>query len=123
MQITSPHRKKQRIQLGFKMGWLTSCLAVLAITLYRFDGTPNSDIGVFQIYSMLCLCFPAGFVFLLVASVTLYLLETYFSFVVGSSYPALLIEWLGFFTFGYLQWFWLLPRATDRFFKSRGNPV
>lgn len=89
--------------------WITLGVIVLFVTLYRFDGKPNSDIGVFLAWSMLALAFPSS---LLVAGAFTGIsiaAESFFSTVIPTSYWWIAITWLCFFVVGYLQWFVLLP--------------
>jgi len=89
--------------------WVTLAAIVLLVTLYGFDGKPNSDIGVFLARSMLALAFPSS---LLIAGVFAGIsigVEKFFSMVIPTSYWWIGITWLCFFVVGYLQWFVLVP--------------
>jgi hypothetical protein len=88
-----------------KMLWIGAIVLVLLVTLYRFDGKPNSDIGVFLAWSGLLLSFPVGFL----VSLTHVALYKLFSITIETSYLSLVLDWLGFFILGYLQWFKLAP--------------
>lgn len=99
--------------------WVTLAVVVLLVTLYGFDGKPNSDIEVFLVWSMLALAFPSS---LLVAGVLAGIsiaAERFFSTVIPTSYWWIGITWLCFFVVGYLQWFVLLPWLWRKW-KSRG---
>jgi len=85
--------------------WAGATVLVLAITLYAFDGTSNSDIGIFFGWCMLALSFPGSLLIPLV-HVALY---DGLSIMIETSYLSLVLDWLGFFVIGYVQWFVLLP--------------
>lgn len=85
--------------------WIGAMVVVLCITLYAFDGKPNSDIGIFLVWSGLFLSFPVG---LLVPLVHVVLYES-FSIAIETSYLSLVLDWLGFCIVGYLQWFMFAP--------------
>jgi hypothetical protein len=85
--------------------WIGAISLVLLVTLYSFDGKPNSDIGVFLAWSGLLLSFPAG----LVVSLTHVALYKFFSISIETSHLSLVLDWAGFFILGYLQWFKLVP--------------
>lgn len=85
--------------------WVGATILVLAITLYAFDGKANSDIGIFFAWCMLILSFPGG---LLVALAHVALFDG-LSIAVETSYLSLVLDWVGFFALGYIQWFKLAP--------------
>lgn len=85
--------------------WIGAAVFVLFVTLYGFDGKPNSDIAVLLGWYMLALSFPSGLLVPLVGVV----LYDGLSITVETSYLAIVFTWIGFFAFGYLQWFKLLP--------------
>lgn len=89
--------------------WIGLSLIVLFVTLYAFDGKPNSDIGNFLAGSMLCLSFPASYIFSLLYTGILIVLDKYFSIIMTTSYISLIADWLAFFILGYVQWFKLVP--------------
>ncbi|MBI3045570.1 MAG: hypothetical protein HYY78_22415 [Betaproteobacteria bacterium] len=101
--------------------WIGATVFVLAITLYAFDGKPNSDIEIFFAWCMLALSFPGG---LLVPLVHVALYDG-LSITVETSYFSLVLNWGGFFFLGYIQWFKLLPYliAKLRGFRKKGAPV
>ena len=45
------------LRLG-KFVWIALAILVLVVALNGFDGAPNSDIGVFLVWSLLVLAFP-----------------------------------------------------------------
>lgn len=85
--------------------WITAAVFVLAVTLYAFDGKPNSDIDVLLVWCMLALSFPSGLLVPLVGVV----LYDGLSITVETSYLEIVFTWIGCFALGYLQWFKLLP--------------
>ena len=97
--------------------WIGATILVLAITLYAFDGKPNSDIGVFFAWCMLILSFPSG---LLVPLVHVALFDG-LSIPVETSYLSLVLDWIGFFALGYMQWFVLLPWLSRKWKTMRAR--
>jgi len=85
--------------------WIGVTAFVLLVTLYAFDGKPESDIGIFFAWYMLFLSFPVGLLVPLIHVV----LDEYFSIIVQSSYLSIALDWAGFVILGYLQWFELMP--------------
>ena len=90
--------------------WTGATILVLAVTLYAFDGKPNSDIGIFFAWCMLALSFPGGLVVPLVHVA----LNDGLSIMVETSYLSLVLDWVGFFILGYYQWFKLFPYLITR---------
>lgn len=85
--------------------WIGTCVTLLFVTLYGFDGKSDSDIAILLAWYGLLLSFPGGLLVSLVHSI----LYDGFSIVVETSYLSLALDWLGFFVIGYLQWFKFLP--------------
>jgi hypothetical protein len=85
--------------------WVALTACVLFVTVYGFDGKPNSDIGTFLAWVMLGLTAPLG---LLVPLFHVCLYEAVL-LSIPTSYLSLSLDWLGFFMLGYLQWFKLVP--------------
>lgn len=85
--------------------WIGATVLVLLVTLYAFDGKPNSDIWIFLTWLMLVLSFPAA----LAVSLVHMGLGAVFSITIKTSYLSLALEWVGYFVLGYLQWFKLVP--------------
>ena len=85
--------------------WIGATIFILAVTLYAFDGKPNSDIGIFSAWSMLVLSFPSS-LFVSLVHIALY---DGLSITIETSYPSLALDWLGGFALGYIQWFILFP--------------
>ena len=98
--------------------WFGASIFVLCVTLYAFDGKPNSDIGIFFAWCMLFLSFPSG---LLVSLVHMTLYDG-FSVAVETSYLSLVLDWVGFLVLGYLQWFKLLPYLITTLLRFRKKP-
>lgn len=88
-----------------KLSWIVITFLILGVTLYGFDGKPNSDIADLLVWSMLVLSFPAG----LLVSLVYVALDNLFSIWFYTSYLTLTIDWLGFFALGYIQWFLFVP--------------
>lgn len=96
-----------------KVLWMFCCFVVLGVTLYSFEPSSDSDIGVFLVYGMLFLSFPislivaATFALLVVLqeSSGIPLLE-----LISSNYVGFCVMWLAFFLAGYWQWFVLVPK-------------
>jgi hypothetical protein len=85
--------------------WVISTLIVLAISLYVSGGDANSDIGMLFLVYMNILSFPAG-ILVQFFQIILYLIG------LGegrNAYVVFTFEWCLFFTFGYLQWFVIIP--------------
>lgn len=93
---------------------------MLFVTLYAFDGKPNSDIGIFSGWSMLFLSFPASLIYASFFSVVAIITETFFSTPIPTTYLTLTIDWVAFFALGYLQWFKLFPYVVT---KLRGSKI
>jgi hypothetical protein len=106
--------------------WVVLSVMVLVVSLYRFDGKPNSDIEVFLAWSMLVLSFPSSLLIALLLSGTAIVAEALFSTVIPSHYWSIFISWICFFVVGYWQWFVLLPWLwrkwrTRRLVRSNGT--
>ena len=89
----------------FKVFWVILAIASLFVTLYGFDGKPNSDIGIVSAWTGLLLSFPFG---LLVSLAHVFITEI-FSVTINVSYISLMIDWVSFAVLGYAQWFVFLP--------------
>ncbi|HXM83988.1 MAG TPA: hypothetical protein VN929_18990 [Burkholderiales bacterium] len=92
-----------------KAAWLGVAVAALLITLYAFDGRPNSDIGIFLAWFTLVLAFPISLLVALLFTGVAIAAEKLFSAVIPESYLLLLVNWVCFIAAGYWQWFVLLP--------------
>jgi hypothetical protein len=92
-----------------KAAWAGVAVITLFLALYAFDGKSSSDIGVFLTWAMLVLAFPSSLLTSLLFTVIAIILEKLSSPAIPTSYPTLVLTWLGFFVIGYLQWFKLLP--------------
>jgi hypothetical protein len=89
--------------------WVALAVIVLAVSLYGFDGRPNSDVDIFLIWSMLALAFPSSLLVALLLSGVSIAVERLSSTVVPTSYWSIAITWVCFFAAGYWQWFVFLP--------------
>lgn len=107
------------VVLVLKVVWLALSLMVLAVTLYFFDGKPNSDVAVFLYWAMFILAFPISWVVYLIYAGILYALYELFSWTFPESYGGLFLDWLLFAVAGYLQWFKLLPLLIGKIRNSR----
>lgn len=85
--------------------WIGVNIFVLAVTLYAYDGGPNSDIGIFFAWCMILVSFPSG----LLVPLGHTALDELFSVAIETSYLSFLVDWFAFLILGYLQWFKLLP--------------
>jgi hypothetical protein len=92
-----------------KAAWIGIAVVALLITLYAFDGKPNSDIGVFLAWFTLVLAFPISWLVALLFTGVAIATEKFFSAVIPTSYVWLLVSWACFIAAGYWQWFMLLP--------------
>jgi hypothetical protein len=102
-----------------KTVWIVITVIVLGISLYGFDGKPNSDIGVVLAWSMLTLAFPVSLLVAL-AFTGISLVTEQMVGVISTSYWWIAITWLCFFVAGYWQWFVLLPWLWRKW-KGRGT--
>lgn len=107
-----------------KIAWVLCSVMVLIVTLIRYVPGPASDIGIFLLYGMLFLAFPAS---LLVAGLfaVMALQEDFFGVpfldLIGSNYTGFSVMWLAFFAAGYLQWFVLLPSLWRKWKARRAS--
>lgn len=92
-----------------KAAWIGVAVIALLITLYAFDGKPNSDIGIFLAWFTLVLAFPISLLVALLFTGVAIAAEKLFSAVIPESYLMLSVSWICFIAAGYWQWFVLLP--------------
>lgn len=92
-----------------KWVWIALTIALLLITLYFFDGKPNSDADTLLAYGMLALSFPIGLLIALIVGGVSYMAHVAFGYVVPVSYWSIVIGWSLFSAGGYWQWFVLAP--------------
>jgi hypothetical protein len=104
-----------------KLGWFVVVIIVLLVTMYFFDGEPNSDVDIFLIWSMLVLSFPISIVCALILSGITYVIYKVAGITVPTTYLSMLLFWLVFFVAGYWQWFVLGPRVTRMFRKKESD--
>ena len=76
--------------------WITLTVLVLFVSLYGFDGKPNSDIGIFFTWSMLILAFPSSLLVALFFAGLSIAVEELFSAVIPTSYWSLSVGWVCF---------------------------
>jgi len=103
--------------LFFRVLWIGVSILVLALSLYKFDGKPNSDIGIFLAWSMLFLGFPISFLVAAILAGLSFVVEMATSSPLPTSYWLLAFSWLCLFAAGYWQWFVILPRLLERLRK------
>jgi divalent metal cation (Fe/Co/Zn/Cd) transporter len=104
--------------------WVSCCVFVLGVTLYRYESNYESDIGIFLVYGMLFFSFPASLpmaaIFALLAmlqdNLGIPLLD-----LIGSNYVGFCVMWLAFFGAGYWQWFVLVPRLWGKWKARRSG--
>lgn len=92
-----------------KAVWIALAGIVLFVSLYGFNGKPNSDIGIFFAWTMLILAFPSSLLVALLFTGVAIAAEKLFSAVIPESYLMLSVSWACFVAAGYWQWFVLLP--------------
>jgi hypothetical protein len=92
-----------------KWSWIACSVAVLLVTLYSYDGKPNSDADVLLAYGMLALSFPLSLLLSAIVGVVGYLAYSMYGYVLQTSYWSIVLTWMCFFIAGYWQWFKLLP--------------
>lgn len=85
--------------------WVMAAIAILLATLNFYDGKELSDVWVFLTWLMLILSFPTG----TLVSLAHFLIGDLFATTIKTSYLSLGVEWVVYFTLGYVQWFVLLP--------------
>lgn len=102
--------------------WVVATILVLLVTLYAYDGKPNSDIEVLFAWSMIFLTFPSGLIFAGLFSIVADCLDKFFAVVLYTSYLSLVLSWAGFLLLGYLQWFKLLPWLVRKIKARMGQP-
>jgi len=102
----------------FKALWTMLAVIVLAVALYGYNGKPDSDIGIFLIWSMLILAFPSSVIVALLLTGLSIVTEKLFSKTIPTSYWWIVVTWLCFFAAGYWQWF-VLSRRLWRKWKMR----
>lgn len=105
----------------FKVLWVLCSLAVLCVTLYSYDPQTGNDSGIFLVYGMLFLTFPAGFI--VAGGITLLALAQEALGIplldlIDNIYLGFVVMWLLFFGLGYLQWFKFIPWLWHKWFKK-----
>lgn len=97
------------IVTAIKWIWLGSAVVVLVLTLYFYDGKPNSDVDLLLAYGMLVLAFPISLLLAIVGGAIGQLGYSSFGYVAETSYWSIALSWLCFLVAGYWQWFMLAP--------------
>lgn len=110
-------KKSQALLRGVKIVALSIAVLILGVTIYGYDGQPNSDIWIFLTWTMLALSFPAG----LIVSLAHMTLGTFFSITIETSYVSLTLEWLVYFLLAYLQWCKAVPYLVNRLRSAQNN--
>lgn len=103
----------------FKILWAFASLLILLATLYAFDGSKNSDVGIFFAWSMIFITFPGGLVVPL-----MHVIHGILFAPMNMSYSFIFLNWVLFTCVGYVQWFVLCPRlfiAIKRRFVDHGK--
>lgn len=95
--------------ITIKWIWCVCSAAVLLVSLYFYDGKPNSDADVLLAYGMLALAFPISLLLAIIAGIIGQSAYSSFGYVLETSYWSIALTWLCFFVVGYLQWFKLVP--------------
>jgi hypothetical protein len=112
-----------KIYTFLRTGWLMLAGLVLVVVIGGYDGTPNSDVELFLIGSMMVLSFPSAWLVGAVFSLTYMLLGSCCDIVIKTSYLVLILEWLALFAVGYWQWFVLIPWAVRKWRARRIAPI
>jgi hypothetical protein len=98
-----------------KISWLFACICVLA--WWHFSYELKSDLSeilkaeseIYLIIGMVILTFPVGLIWTYLLGVIFYVMSIIHINVPTSVGLNILILWVGFVLFGYLQWFKLVP--------------
>ena len=91
--------------------WLLCTIVLLCLCLYIYDGTAAThDVELLLIYGIMLLSFPSSQLLALAFACTSNTLELLnYKVNIPMGYVTIFVEWLAFFSIGYLQWFILLP--------------
>ena len=81
----------------------------LGISLFAYDGTPNSDADILLGYSLLILTFPFGLGLAYLSGIVGQFIYAYFGYTFTTSYFSMILTWFVFFIIGYVQWFKFIP--------------
>ena len=101
----------------FRGIWVSACVVVLGITLYSYIGVIDSDAEVFMLGAMLVLCFPSCLLYALSFALIEAACETIFGKFIPNTLALIILNWLGFFMAGYVQWFIVLPWLVKKWRK------
>jgi hypothetical protein len=105
-----------------KVVWIIVFLVIYLLTVLSFLGGANNELLVFADGLMLCFVFPVGYLLELSLSGFYYFLYAKYKIVVPSNWLFFTLEWVLFFTVGYLQWFVLIPylfRLRSKLFNKK----
>ena len=112
-----------KIYSFLRTGWLMLAGLVLIVVVGGYDGTPNSDVELSLIGSMMVLSFPSAWLVGAVFSLTYMLLGSCCDVVIKTSYLVLILEWLALSAVGYWQWFVLIPSIVRKWRARRIAPT
>jgi len=102
-----------------KAVWVLLAILVLVVTLYGFDGKPNSDIGIFLGWSLLAISFPLSLVIAMLFSTFAIVAHEIWATTIPVTHLSLIVSWIAFVAAGYWQWFvllpWLVRKLKERF--------
>jgi len=98
------------LSLTLRALWIAFAVVLLVLSLYLYDGQPNSDADELLVVGMLALCAPIGAAVATAIGVLLALAGVFFNFKMGTSYWSMVVEWTVLAAAGYWQWFIVLPR-------------
>ena len=101
-----------------RMSWGLACLAVLALTIVRYEVTRDLGVSAILAWGMLILCFPVSFLVSALIAALILIQDTTgvrtFD-VIQSPHLGYFILWLLFIAPGYWQWFHLVPCCIENF--------
>ena len=100
---------------GLKVLWILLCVGLGILAVIRYDTGANRDAGIALLLGMLILCFPSS----VLAYFGLAAVNFYFADEKDYGRPQLIADWVVFFSFGVIQWFWLVPKVWNRLMKVK----
>src|SRR4051812_47018019 len=90
--------------------WAALAVLLLVLSLWYYDGTPNSDAELLLAYGMLALSFPSG----LLVGGAFFVTFKACGLVAKTSYLSIVIIWCTLSALGYWQWFKFTPWVSRR---------